>query len=120
MFLYFLVADDHRAFGGSLVALDEARQNLHAHAHLHREPDRARLEHLGADAREFEHFLIGHIAELARARDDARVGGVDAVDVGVDVAEVGLPRRRHRHGPGVRSAAPTARASWRGSVVGYG
>ena len=109
MFLYFLVADDHRAFFGSLVAFDEARQNLHAHALFHRQPDRAGLQHLGADAREFEHFLIGHIIELARARDDARVGGIDAVDVGVDVAAIGLQRRCNRHGTRVRSAATECR-----------
>src|SRR3546814_3412108 len=106
MFLYFLVADDHRAFCGSLVALDEAREHLHAHAHLHRESDRARLEHLGAAAREFEHFLIGDIVELARARDDARVGGIAAVDVGVDVAAAVLARRRH--GNGARSEEQTS------------
>src|SRR3546814_19260362 len=81
MFLYFLVADDHRAFCGSFVALDEAREHLHAHAHLHRESDRARLEHLGAAAREFEHFLIGDIVELSHARDTSAESLVGTVCV---------------------------------------
>src|SRR3546814_485849 len=113
-FLYFLVADDHRALLRRLVALDEARKHLHAHALFHREPDRARLEDLGADARELEHFLIGDIVEIARPRDDARVGGIDAVDDGVAVAAVGLHRLRTRdralrrpHPAGRRDAHPS-------------
>ena len=45
-------------------------------------------------------------AEAPGLRLDARVGGVDAVDVGVDVAAIGLDRRGHRDGRGVRTAAP--------------
>ena len=47
--------------------------------------------------------------DLARAPLDARVGGVDAVDIGVDVAALGLQRRGERHGRGVRAAAPERR-----------
>ena len=43
--------------------------------------------------------------ELARLPGDARVGGVDAVDVGVDVAALGLERRGEGDGGGVRAAA---------------
>ena len=39
------------------------------------------------------------------ARHHARVGGVDAVDVGVDVAAVGLDRGGDRHRRGVGAAA---------------
>ena len=45
--------------------------------------------------------LIGR--QAARLGHDARVGGVDAVDVGVDQALVGLQRRGHRHRRGVAS-----------------
>ena len=38
-------------------------------------------------------------------RHDARIGGVDAVDVGVDVAAVGADGGRHRHRRGVGAAA---------------
>ena len=38
-------------------------------------------------------------------RHDARVGGEDAVDVGVDLADVGLQRGGQRDGGGVRAAA---------------
>src|SRR5690606_13696726 len=37
--------------------------------------------------------------------DHARIGGVDAVDVGVDQALVGLQGGGHRHGGGIRAAA---------------
>src|SRR3546814_10468218 len=69
---------------------------LDADAFLHRQADRAGLEHLGADAREFEHLLIGDIIKLAGASDDPRVGRVNTVNIGVDIAAVGLHRRRDR------------------------
>src|SRR5208283_1437627 len=37
--------------------------------------------------------------------DDARVGGIDPVDVGVDIAALGLERGGQRHGGGVGAAA---------------
>ena len=42
------------------------------------------------------------------------IGGVDAVDVGVDVAAVGIERRRERDRRGVGAAAPE-----RGHPVGF-
>ena len=41
----------------------------------------------------------------ARLGHDARIGGVDAVNIGVDVAAIGLQRRRQRHRAGIRAAA---------------
>ena len=46
-------------------------------------------------------------------RHDARVGGEDAVDVGVDLADVGVERRGQRDRGGVRAAAAE-----RGDVLG--
>ena len=66
---------------------------------------RARLQHLGAQRRHFQHLFVGDLFEPPRLGNDARVGGVDAVHVGVDVAAVRLERRRHRHRAGVRAAA---------------
>src|SRR4029079_3743200 len=40
-----------------------------------------------------------------RARHDAWVGGVDAIDVGVDVAALGVEGGGDRHGRGVGAAA---------------
>src|SRR3546814_9677789 len=84
---------------------------LDADAFLHRQADRAGLEHLGADAREFEHLLIGDIIKLAGASDDPRVGRVNTVNIGVDIAAVGLHRRRDRDRAGVRTAAAERRRS---------
>ena len=48
-------------------------------------------------------------------RDDPRVGGEDAVDVGVDLADVGLERGRERDGRGVGAAAAEG-----GDLLGVG
>ena len=74
---------------------------------VHRQFDGAGLQHLGAKGRKFQHLLVGNLFETARLRRDARVGGVDAIDVRVDVAQGGLQRRGDgdsrwypiRHGP---------------------
>jgi hypothetical protein len=63
------------------------------------------LHDLGAEAGEFEHFVVGNLGELLRVRDDAGVGGVNAVDVRVDLAEVGLERGGERDGGEVGTAA---------------
>ena len=54
---------------------------------------------------EVEHLLHGDDVELAGARQDARIGGEDAVDVGVDLADVGVERGRERDGGRVGAAA---------------
>lgn len=67
--------------------------------------DRADLQDLGAQRGHLEHFLERHDRHAARFGHDARVGRVDAVDVGVDQAFIGLDRRRHGHGRGIGTAA---------------
>jgi hypothetical protein len=52
-----------------------------------------------------EHLLVGDLVEPLRPRHDAGVGGVDAVDVGIDVAAVGADRGGNRNGRSIRSAA---------------
>jgi 2-polyprenyl-6-hydroxyphenyl methylase/3-demethylubiquinone-9 3-methyltransferase len=54
---------------------------------------------------ELQHLLVADPLHLARGGHHVRVGGVDAVDVGVDLAHVRLERRRHGHRRGVRAAA---------------
>ena len=106
--VHFFLRHDHRAgvfVCGNRVVADEAGKDLHAHALLHRQPDRACLEHLGPDAGEFEHFLIGHRGLLARLGDDPRVGGIDTVDIGIDVAAIRANGCSHRHGGRIRPAA---------------
>ena len=72
-----------------------------------RELDGAQHQHLGPGRRHLEHLLVRDAVELARVRDDPRIGGEDAVDVGVDLAgraERGGERDRGRVG-----AAPAER-----------
>jgi hypothetical protein len=63
------------------------------------------LQHLGAEAGHFQHFLEGDGVQLAGFRHDARVGGVDAVDIGVDLAFVGFQRGGEGDAGGVGTAA---------------
>ena len=63
------------------------------------------MEHLGTGRRQLEHLLIGDDLQLAGLGHDARIGAEHAVDVGVDLADVGTECRRQCHGRGVRAAA---------------
>ena len=67
--------------------------------------NRARLHHLGAEAGQFEHFIIGNLRQFLARWHNARIGRVNAVHVGIDLAQVGLERRRQRDRCQVRSAA---------------
>ena len=73
------------------------------------------VQDLRAARGELEHLLVGDLVELAGAGHDPRVGGEDAVDVGVDLADVGLERRGQRHGGGVGAAAAEG-----GDLLGVG
>ena len=87
----------------------ERRQHAQLDLVLARELDRADLQHLRAQARHLEHFLEGDGVEPPRLGNDARIGRVDAVDVGVDLALVGLERGGQRHAGRVRAAAAERR-----------
>ena len=65
---------------------------------VHGHFDRAGLEDLGAQRSHFEHFLERDFFDPPRFRHDARVGRVDAVDIGIDVADLGIQRGGNRHG----------------------
>ncbi|MNS27702.1 hypothetical protein D3C72_596560 [compost metagenome] len=77
---------------------------------------RAGVQHLGAEAGELEHLVERDLGQQRGLRHDPRVGGEDAVDVGVDLAHVGFERGRQRHRGGV-GAAPAQRADL--AVVGH-
>ena len=72
---------------------------------VHCKLDRARLQHLGAERSELQHFLVGDLLDAPGLWRDARVGGVDAIDVGIDVAERGLEGGGDGNGGSVRPAA---------------
>jgi hypothetical protein len=67
----------------------------------HGQFDRAHLKHLGAERCHFEHFLEGDFLHPPRLGLDARIGCVDAVDIGIDVAAVGLDGGGNGHRAGV-------------------
>ncbi len=98
-------------FRGDQCALArlEGRQDAQRHLVLLRELDRADLQHLRTEARHFEHFLEGDDIEAPRLRLDSRIGRVDAVDVGEDLAFVGLERGGERDAGRVRTAAAEGR-----------
>ena len=73
------------------------------------ELDRPSLKHFGALVRELEHFLVADGRQPPRFGHEARVGGVHAVDVRVDVAALGTERDRQGDGARIRAAAAERR-----------
>ena len=73
------------------------------------ELDRLRVQHLRARFRHLLRFFVRQRADAPRRRHDARVRGVDAVDVGADLAVLGVERRGHGHRGGIAAAAPERR-----------
>ena len=67
--------------------------------------DAAQHHDLGAARGEFQHLVVGDEVELAGLGDDARIGGVDPVDVGEDHAGLGAQSGRQRYGGGIGTAA---------------
>ena len=65
----------------------------------------AQVQHLGADCRELEHFLVGNEWNLASRGNHARISAEDTVDIGEDLADRGLERRGEGYGGGVGTSA---------------
>ncbi len=76
---------------------------------VHRHRDRARLQYAGALRCHLEHLFIGDSTQLLRLGNDARIGRINPVDIGEDIAAVGLQRGGERDGRGVRPAAAERR-----------
>src|SRR4029077_7759888 len=96
--------------GRILVRVDvlgavETRAHEDAHVMHHAELHRAHLHHFGAERSELQHFLERDLVEPPRPRHHARIGGVDAINVRVDVAAVGADRGRDRDSRRIRTAA---------------
>ena len=64
---------------------------------------------LAPDFGQLLRLLVRQRADAPRRRHDARIGGVDAVDVGADLAVLGAERRGHRDRGRVAAAAPERR-----------
>jgi hypothetical protein len=101
----FLLAADQRARRGAVrvdvLRLVEAGTDEYRHVVHHAEFHRTHLQDLGTLRGQFQHILERDLVEPPRLRNHAGVGGVDAIDVGVDVAAVGMDRGRNRHRRGI-------------------
>src|SRR5690606_27149189 len=75
--------------------------------------DTAQMQDLRPTGRHLQHFLVRDLRDLPRCWRDPRVGGVDAVDIGVDLTHIGVQRRGQSNGGGVRAATTD-----RGDVLG--
>src|SRR5690606_37166238 len=84
--------------------LFETVQHTQWHVVFAGELNRSDLQHLGAQAGHLEHFLEGDLFQAAGAVHYPRVGGVDTVHIGVDLAFVRLQRRRQGHASGIGAA----------------
>src|SRR5690606_19695187 len=62
---------------------------------------RAQVQDLGAVRRHLQRLLAGDVGDLAGRGDDAGVRGEQAVDVGVDLADVRVERGGEGDGGGV-------------------
>src|SRR5579871_1269970 len=88
-----------------IIRVFETRTHEKAYLLLHRKLDRADLQHLGAERGHLQHLLEGDLVEALRLLRDVGIGRIDAVDVGVDVAAVGVDRGGDRHRARVGTAA---------------
>ena len=64
------------------------------------------MKHLGAEGGKLEHFVIGYFVELFGVFDNSRVGGINAVHIGINMAGVGLERRGDGNGSRVEPPLP--------------
>ena len=99
-----LLTDDPGA-----LAPRERGADVDRHSVVACELDRAQHQHLRARRGQLEHLLVGDGVELARFGHDPRVGREDALDVGVDLADIGVERGRERDRRRVRAAAAERR-----------
>ena len=67
----------------------------------HGELDRTHLQNLGAERGKLQHLLVGNAVETPRALHDPGIGGVDAIDIGIDVAALGGDGGRDRNRGGI-------------------
>ena len=67
--------------------------------------DRAAVHDAGAEAGHFEYLVVADLVDLDGLLEYAGVGGIDAVNIGIDFADLGLQGRRQRDRAGIRAAA---------------
>ena len=87
----------------------KAGEHLQRHAVAFCQLNRAVVQNLRAHGRKLQHFVIGDFLQLARLGNDARITGIDAVHIGIDLADVRLKGNRQCNGRRVRAAAAERR-----------
>ena len=87
----------------------ERRAAVNHNSEVARELDAALMEHAGTAGSHLEHLLVGDLVDFLRAGHDARVGRVDAVDIRVNLAHVGLDASRDGHRGRIGAAASECR-----------
>ena len=89
-------------FGAGLAG--KAGENLQVDAvalgHLHRTV----VEHLGAQGGQLQHLVVGDLLQLPRPFDVAGICGVDAVHVGINLAEIRVEHSGQGHRRGIGAA----------------
>src|SRR5690606_22982488 len=95
------------------IRLDKRGPDEGAHFVHHRKLDRANLKNFGSKRRHFQHLLKGDLRKATRLGLDARIGRVDPVHVGIDVAAISL----HSSGNSNRARIGTASTQCRDAVV---
>ena len=88
------------------------RTHPHGNAVVAGNLHRPRVQHRGPQAGQFQHLVAAHLRHQLRIGHLARVGAEHAGDIGVDLTDVSLERRREGHGRGVGSA-PTEGGDFR-------
>ena len=89
---------------GSPVVVETAA-HLERHFEFFGEFDRAGLHDLGSATGHFEKLVVSDLLDLLGIRHHTRVAGINAVDIRVDLAHVGLESRRNGDGCEVGAAA---------------
>jgi 2-polyprenyl-6-hydroxyphenyl methylase/3-demethylubiquinone-9 3-methyltransferase len=90
---------------GSWV-LVQTGADLEDDAEFFSELDRAGLHNFGAEAGQFQHFIVRNLFQFPGVRHQARVGGINAVHIGINLAQIGLKSRCQSDGREVGAAAP--------------
>ncbi len=113
-------ADDHvfhvRGFfpGNGPRGVFEAGAHFEFHAEFLGELNGAGLHHLGAGAGHLEQLVVGDFVDFLGIRDNARIAGKDAIDVGEDLAGIGVEGAGERD----RGQVGAAAAERRGFAIG--
>ena len=82
---------------------------MQRHAIPHRKLHRSNLQNLRTHARQLKHFLKSDFVQSPSLRDDPGVGGVDAVHVCIDLANIRLQSARHRDRRGIGTPSAQSR-----------